>query len=123
LGAAIFFTVNNTTEQPQAPALTAGQSKVTPEMIEAHARFLRYGGRSTLAAFIANHEAAKLRELKRLAKVLTYKADIYGPNGRIYGFEAKFAVRDGKLFHGTVELDPSTLTDGHGRTITSDSNF
>ena len=57
------------------------------------------------------------RYLKRLAAVLRYKADIYGPNGRIFGFEAKFAVRDGKLFHGSAELNPDSLCDGHGRKI------
>jgi hypothetical protein len=53
-----------------------------------------------------------------IARYLTYKADIYGPTGRIYGFEAKFHVSpDAKLYHGTMELDPATLTDGHGRVI------
>ncbi len=68
-------------------------------------------------------ELKKIRLLKKLARVLTFKADIYGPNGRIYGFEHKFKVKDGKLFHGDKELDPSTLYDGHGRLITEDSNF
>ena len=63
------------------------------------------------------------KQLKALAKILTYKADIYGPDGRIYGFEAPFRVINGELFHGKTKLDPSTLTDGHARRITADSNF
>ena len=63
------------------------------------------------------------KQLKALAEVLTYKADIYGPNGRIYGWEAPFRVVKGELFHGENKLDPSTLTDGHARRITEDSNF
>ena len=63
---------------------------------------------------------ARNSELRRLAEILTYKADIYTPKGRLYAFDAKFSVRDGKLFHGQTELDPSKLTDGHGRLITSD---
>lgn len=66
---------------------------------------------------------ATRRELKRLAKYLTYKADIYGPTGRIYSCDAKWTVREdvlGKayLFHGDKLIDPEQLCDGHGRTIT-----
>jgi len=62
---------------------------------------------ATLARKKAELPIAARRELKRLAKVLTYKWDIYGPNGRIYAADAKFTVSpDGKLFHGTTELDP-----------------
>lgn len=80
-------------------------------------------GRHTYRVKLAKSQAmlpvAERRELKRLAKYLTYKADIYGPRGRIYGFKAKFHVTtDGKLFHGDVELDPSSLEDGNGRLIT-----
>jgi hypothetical protein len=54
----------------------------------------------------------------QLAQYLSQKPDIYSPVlGRIYAFEAEFAVRDGKLFHGSRELDPASLTDGHGRRI------
>jgi hypothetical protein len=75
---------------------------------------------ASLAKKKAELPAAERRELKRLARLLTYKADIYGPNGRIYGFEAEFTVSaEGKLFHGTVELDPAQLHDGHGRLITT----
>ena len=63
------------------------------------------------------------KQLKALAEVLTYKADIYGPNGRIYGWEGEFKVIKGELFHGENKLDPSTLRDGHGRRITEDSNY
>jgi len=63
------------------------------------------------------------KQLKALAEVLTYKADIYGPYKRIYGFEAEFRVIKGELFHGENKLDPATLTDGHGRRITGDSNY
>lgn len=76
-----------------------------------------------IAKVEARLEVAKRRELKRLANVLKYKADIYGPEGRIYGFEAKFAVRDGKLFHGKKELDPAKLRDGHGRLIHEGSDL
>jgi hypothetical protein len=79
------------------------------------------------AAEIAKVEArlavAKRRELKRLARVLRFKADVYGPEGRIYGFDAPFAVRDGKLFHGEKELDPAKLRDGHGRPIHDESDL
>lgn len=74
---------------------------------------------ATLAKKKAELQIAERRELKRLAKHLTYKADIYGPLGRIYSFEAKFHVRDDKLFHGEIELDPAKLYDGHGRPITA----
>lgn len=67
---------------------------------------------------------ATRRELKRLAKVLTFKADIYGPNGRIYSHEAQWSVTpDGTLMHGTAVLDPATLRDGNGRAITYDLSF
>lgn len=57
-------------------------------------------------------------DLQKLARLLSEKSDIYSPTlGRIYAFEARFDVRDGKLFHGSRELDPATLTDGHGRRI------
>ena len=62
---------------------------------------------------------ATRRELKRLAKVLTLKADIYGPNGRIYSHEAKWSVTpDGTLMHGNAIINPSSLRDGHGQQIT-----
>ena len=63
------------------------------------------------------------KQLNALAKILMRKADIYGPNGRIYGWEGEFKVIKGELFHGENKLDPSTLRDGHGRRITEDSNF
>ena len=71
---------------------------------------------------------AERRELKRLARVLTYKADVYGPTGRIYSFEAPWTVGvDGAgkpaLFHGTKQYDPNTLRDGHGQLITDDSKL
>lgn len=61
----------------------------------------------------------KLTPLQQLAQLLNQKPDIYTPTGRIYAFEADFTIRDGKLFHGDLELDPHTLTDGHGRRITA----
>ena len=60
------------------------------------------------------------KQLNALAKILMRKADIYGPNGRIYGFEAPFRVINGELFHGENKLDPATLRDGHGHRITND---
>ena len=59
----------------------------------------------------------KLTPLQQLAQYLSQKADIYTPTGRIYAFEADFTVRDGRLFHGDIEIDPTTLTDGHGQRI------
>lgn len=78
--------------------------------------------RSKFEAILAKKQQqlpiARRRELKRLARHLTYKADIYGPSGRIYAAEAKFTVSDdGRLFHGQTELDPAQLYDGHGQTI------
>jgi hypothetical protein len=85
------------------------------------------GGDISLAFTIERKQAqlviAERRELKRLARYLTFKADIYGPTGRIYSCDAKWTVRDGKLFHGNKVIDPNTLTDGHGRTIDPDSNY
>lgn len=60
----------------------------------------------------------KNKQLNKLAKYLTFKADIYSDSGRIYGFENKFIVKDGKLFHGTKELNPCRLFDGNGQQIT-----
>ena len=80
-----------------------------------HTRTLTPDARAQLESKLA---VAKRRELKRLAQHLTYKADIYGPEGRIYSGDAKFIVStDGKLFHGAKELDVAKLTDGHGRAI------
>ena len=71
-----------------------------------------------------NKSSERARDLKRLARVLTSKADIYVYRGRrIYGFEAAFAVIGDELFHGTTKLDPAALIDGHGRFIANVSNF
>lgn len=77
-----------------------------------------------LAKLEADLVTAERRELKRLAKHLTYKADVYtseAPGGRIYSFDAKWHVAevDGKpaLFHGTRQLDREQLCDGHGQYI------
>lgn len=79
---------------------------------------------ATLAKKKAELQIAERREFKRLAKVLTFKADIYGPNGRIYSHMARWAVSDeGQLMHGTTIIDPATLTDGNGRVITPDLSF
>jgi len=59
----------------------------------------------------------KLTPLQQLAQYLSQKPDIYTPTGRIYAYEDKFTVRDGKLFHGSRELALASLTDGHGRRI------
>ena len=62
---------------------------------------------------------ATRRELKCLAKTLTYKADVYHPDiGRIFHTEAKWYVDGDKLYHGVIRIDPAKLTDGHGRPIT-----
>jgi len=81
-----------------------------------------------LAKLQAQLEIAQRRELKRLAKVLTYKADVYGPEGRIHSHEAKWTVRNdmgGKacLYHGDMAYLADELSDGHGRTITTDSMY
>ena len=59
----------------------------------------------------------KTTYLRRLAKLLTYKADIYGPQGRIFSFEAQWRVEGEQLFHGDKLVDPDTLRDGHGNLI------
>ena len=61
----------------------------------------------------------KLQAVEKRVEILMRKADIYGPNGRIYGFEAPFRVINGELFHGENKLDPATLRDGHGHRITN----
>ena len=72
---------------------------------------------------------AERRELKALAKVLTYKADIYAPGGRIFSCDGTWAVdAAGLLFIDRATgharpIDPATLCDGHGRTITADSGY
>jgi hypothetical protein len=79
--------------------------------------------RAKLAKKEADLVIATRRELKRLAHTLTFKADIYGPTGRIHSHELKWTVRDNKLFHGDKEIDPATLCDGHGRLITWESGY
>lgn len=72
---------------------------------------------------------AERRYLKQLAKVLNCKADVYGPNGRMFTWDDEsdkrtpYTVRDGKLFHGEVEIDHTKLTDGHGRGIYPHSDY
>lgn len=61
---------------------------------------------------------AERRELKQLASLLNYKADIYyAGRGRLYVSDHKFTTQDGKLFYGKAEIDPSQLYDGHGHAI------
>lgn len=72
--------------------------------------------------------AAARRELKQLAKTLTYKADVYRAGfGRIYPDAGKWSVRpvgaSFGLFLADTQIDPDSLCDGHGRTITADSNY
>ena len=62
--------------------------------------------------------AARRRSNRRLARYLTYKADVYGPNGRIFSFEHKWSSSvNGALLLDGVEIDPDTLRDGNGRVI------
>jgi hypothetical protein len=69
-------------------------------------------------------EKSEMRELRKLVKTLTYKADVYGPHGRIYSWENKWTVTPaGKLKHGEKEYDAEELTDGHGRKIRAHSNY
>jgi hypothetical protein len=84
-----------------------------------------------LAEAIGNKRAqlfrAVNRELKALAKHLTYKADIYGPNGRIFSCDGCWGVGtadDGSqcltyTTHGNVltHYKPEQLRDGNGQTI------
>lgn len=64
----------------------------------------------------------KRKEKQRMEKLiegLTYKADIYGPNGRIYSFKAPWRFDEhGNLFHGEVQYQLKDLYDGHCRPIT-----
>lgn len=68
-------------------------------------------------------EFRRRKELRKLAETLTYKSDVYGPKGRIFSFEARWRVRDGRLLHGAQEYDPASLYDGHGRPITPESSL
>lgn len=68
-------------------------------------------------------EKRRRRYLRRLAETLTYKADVYGPTGRIFSHQAKWKVIDGRLLHGDIEYQPEQLTDGHGRQITDESSY
>ena len=59
------------------------------------------------------------RENKRLVQRLRYKADVYGPSGRIYSFEHKWAVsKSGDLLLDGAPIDPDSLLDCNGRIIT-----
>lgn len=61
------------------------------------------------------------RENKRLVQRLRYKADIYGPSGRIYSFEHNWSVSpSGDLLLDGAPIDPCSLRDGNGRIITCD---
>jgi hypothetical protein len=96
------------------------------------AGFLGHLGNEIARAKVAKKQAelavAVRRELKRLCKVLTYKADVYGPNGRIYSHEGKWEVTPGNQLvfvkvPGTsptiyTVYNPEQLTDGHGQIIT-----
>lgn len=83
--------------------------------------------RRRIAKLEEQFEVALRRELKRLAGLLTYKADIYGPNGRIYSHTAKWTVGwlncKPSLFHGSLAIDHTKLFDGHGELITDGSSL
>jgi len=77
------------------------------------------------------YPATLKRELKRLCVVLTYKADVYGPHGRIFSHEGKWSVveqRDGLLALCFIRAkqgagycyNPEDLRDGHDQTIYAD---
>ena len=76
-----------------------------------------------LAKLKAALPVAELRDLKRLARHLNYKADIYYPGGRLYARDGKFVVDAaglGFVNHETGHLTPlelDKLTDGHGQVI------
>lgn len=55
--------------------------------------------------------------LKRLAKILTYKADVYVPGRRLYSHDHKFRVVGNSLLHGGSTIDPNQVFDGNGRNI------
>ena len=66
-------------------------------------------------------ERRRVKDLRRLAEVLTYKCDVYSAAGRVFSFQAPWLVKGGRLFHGDREYQPGDLWDGYGREITSDS--
>lgn len=87
-----------------------------------------------LARLEADLVVAERRELKRLAKTLTFKADVYGPQGRIYSHEGKWIVKNDQ--HGksalcfvrnssgeSIMFTRDTITNGHGEIITADDNY
>lgn len=69
------------------------------------------------------------RELKQLAKVLKYKADVYGPDGRIFSCDGEWSVINNCLVFTDRETktqttyNPEHLTDGHGQIIDGDSKL
>lgn len=100
------------------------RQEIEPFTIDFHNGSLTDNGLTkflTLKNRIAKKEAdlvvAHRRYLKQLAQTLTFKADVYYTTGRIYSHNARWTVRDGKLFHGEVEIDHTKLTDGNGRGI------
>ncbi len=54
--------------------------------------------------------------LKRLLKILKFKADIYAPGVRVYAHEGLRVVGD-RLMYDHMVLDPRQLFDGNGNQI------
>ena len=76
----------------------------------------------------ADHTKARRREHRALARALIYKADVYGPNGRIYSSDGFWGSNDeGVTFTNAktqvvTSYRPEDLRDGHGNLIVVDSN-
>jgi len=60
------------------------------------------------------------KRLHKLVDFLSYKADVYDTNGRIYTASAQYTLdSNGVIRHGSRVVDLATLTDGHGRKIST----
>lgn len=77
-----------------------------------------------LARKATQYTVARRRFLKRIARTLQLKPDVYGPQGRIYSFQAKWRASDnGLLMHGDTPYDLTSLSDGNGGPIDDQSNL
>lgn len=55
--------------------------------------------------------------LKRLARILNEKGDVYSPAGRLYAFDGGFKVVGSTIQHRGYVIEHERLTDGNGRSI------
>jgi len=76
---------------------------------------------------IAKRSIAQRREARAVARLLVFKADVYGPAGRIFSFQGKWKAKGDSLSFTQKGVETiyriSELSDGHGRGITSDSSY